>query len=107
MADQTGVNTHRATQRGYAKGELIEEGQMVPAGVAVSDNWMESLTPKEARLARATEQALDPHPDDVNIAALKGDALTAYAATMNINRDGLSDKDLRAAVTAKREVNAQ
>jgi hypothetical protein len=104
---ETGNQTHRATERGYAKGELIEPGQFVPAGVAVSEKWMESLTPREANLQRATEEALDPQPGDVDVDALKGAALTAYAATLSINREGLSDADLRAAVRAKREINAQ
>lgn len=105
--EKTGPNTHRATQRGYADGQLIEPGQFVPAGVAVSDEWMESLTKREAKLQRATDQALDPHPEDVDVSKLKGDALTGYAASLNINRDKLSDADLRKAVAAKREVNAQ
>lgn len=100
------MGTYRATERGYINGQLIEPGQTFTAD-SFDGKWAESLDKREARLARAAEQALDPHPDDVNISALKGDALTAYAATLNINRDGLSDKDLRAAVAAKREVNAQ
>lgn len=98
--------TYRATERGYINGQLIEPGQTFTAE-SFDGSWAESLDKREAMLAAASEQALDPHPDDVNVAALKGDALTAYAAGLSINRGELSDKDLRAAVTAKREVNAQ
>jgi hypothetical protein len=51
MADakKTGSDTHRATQRGYAvdqktgAGVLVEEGELVPAGIPVSENWMEPV----------------------------------------------------------------
>jgi hypothetical protein len=97
--------TFRATERGYRKGVIVEPGETFEA-TGFTGSWAEHLTKADARQARATEQALDPHPDDVNLTELKGDALTAYAATLNINRDGLNDKDLRAAVTAKRANDA-
>lgn len=37
----TRAGSHRATARGYAAGELIEEGQSVPADIPVSIEWME------------------------------------------------------------------
>lgn len=104
----TGADTHRATQRGYAipegatAGTLVEAGELVPAKVAVSDEWMERISGKEAELDRALEQALDPKPKDVNIEELKGQALTAHAASLDIDRGKLNDDDLRSAVRAKR-----
>lgn len=101
MADikQTGVNTHRATERGYAAGELIEPGRIVPAGVPVSKNWMEPLR-GEGRLARAMEEAQDPQPDDVDLTQLAKSALQALAADHGINVGGLSKEDLIAAIKA-------
>jgi hypothetical protein len=37
---KTGEGTHVATRRGYAGGELIEEGGAIPAGIAISEVWM-------------------------------------------------------------------
>ena len=98
----TKTNSHRAIERGYAGGDLVEPGELVPAGIPVSDEWMESVNKKEADLIRATQEALSPNEADVDLNALKGDALTAHAAGLHINRGDLSDKDLRAAVAAKR-----
>lgn len=100
---RTGANTHRAIERGYAKGQLIEPGQMVPAGVVVSDRWMESLTKKEARMAEAIEQALDPQPDDVEIQNLSREALEAMAAERGIDPKGLTKKLLVDAIKANRD----
>jgi hypothetical protein len=98
----TSASSHRATQRGYAGGDIIEPGDLVPAGTPVSTEWMEPLSKKEGALARAMDEALSPNDADVNVEELSGDALTAYAAGLSINRAKLNDKDLRAAVTAKR-----
>lgn len=97
----TTANSHRATERGYAT-DIIEPGEMVPAGIPVSTEWMEPVNKKEAEMTRALDEALDPSDADVNVEELSGDALTGYAAGLSINRGKLSDKDLRAAVTAKR-----
>jgi len=63
-AKKTGVNSHRATQRGYAfdakskSGLLVEEGDFVPAGQVVSDAWMEEAEDeKPARAAKTAEEA--------------------------------------------------
>jgi len=98
----TKANSHRATERGYAGGEIIEPGDLVPAGTPISDLWMEPLSKKEGEVARAMDEALSPNDADVNVEDLSGDALTGYAASLSINRGKLNDKDLRAAVTAKR-----
>lgn len=52
----TGKGTHRATARGYADGELIEVGAAVPAGVAISGEWMmegEAVVEPEPEIAEA------------------------------------------------------
>lgn len=96
----TGNGTHRATQRGYAGGEIIEEGRLVPPGTPVSDKWMERVKKGGEELARAVEEAQDPQPDDIDLEQLEGDALTAHAAQFGINRGRLNDKNLRTAVRA-------
>lgn len=111
--ERTKPNSHRATQRGYAipeggAGELVEEGQTVPANVAVSDEWMEAVggkrtTAAEREMARATEEALNPQPDDIDLEQVSGDALTAHALQFGINRGKLADDKLRAAVRAARD----
>jgi hypothetical protein len=100
--DITEAGSHRATMRGYAFGDLVEPGELVPAGVPVSTEWMEPVKGSK-ELARAVEQALDPTPDDVDLNTLKGAALKAYAATLNITPGNLSDAELRVAITAKRQ----
>lgn len=98
----TGINTHKANQRGYADGMLIEAGEFVPADVPVSAEWMEPVSKKQAAQDRGIEEALSADDADVDVEALKGDALTAYAASLHINRGEQTDKQLRASVTAKR-----
>lgn len=98
----TTTNSHRATERGYDGVEIVEAGEMVTAGIPVSAEWMEPVNKREAELTRALDEALDPNDADVNVEELSGDALTGYAAGLSINRGKLNDKDLRAAVTAKR-----
>lgn len=44
MASKTTENSHRATQRGYADGRIIERGEFVPAGITTSDVWMVSAS---------------------------------------------------------------
>lgn len=105
----TGANTHRATQRGYAipenteAGILVEEGEIVPADVAVSDEWMEPIAAKDRRLARAVEEAQDESPKDADLTALSKSALQAMAAERGINVKGLSSEDLITAIRAERE----
>lgn len=102
MADvkNTGAGTHRATMRGYAGGEIIEEGKLVPAGVPVSDNWMERVKKGDEKLARAIEEATDPSPDDVDLTQLSKAALEAMGAERGINPKGLSKADLITAINA-------
>jgi hypothetical protein len=42
---RTGVDTHRATRRGYANGVLTEEGEAIPAGMPLG-SWMEAGKPR-------------------------------------------------------------
>lgn len=104
-APKTGDNTHVANQRGYALGQLIEDGELVPAGVIVSDVWMDKIKGNK-ELAAAVEEALDPHPKDVDMTALSKPALEAMAAERGINVAGLSKADLITAIAAAREKDA-
>ncbi|ODP39259.1 hypothetical protein [Sphingomonas turrisvirgatae] len=99
MAKETAVNSHRASQRGYANGLLIEEGEYVPAGVPVSETWMEKVG-KDDPLQRAVEEALDPQPGDVDLTRLSKAALEAKATEHGINPAGLSKDDLITAIKA-------
>lgn len=96
---ETKAGSHRATQRGYAGGELIETGDLVPAGFPVSEEWMEPIK-GSGRLAEAVEEALDPLPGDVDLHQLGKPALEAMAAERGINVGGLSKTDLITAITA-------
>lgn len=111
--DLTGDNTHRATQRGYAipqtdppearAGVLVEEGEVVPADVPVSDTWMEPIKKADRKLARAVEEAQDESPKDTDLTALSKPALEAMAAERGINVKGLSKDELITAIRAERE----
>lgn len=100
--NETGVNTHRATQRGYAKGMLIEPEDFVPDGVTISDAWMEEVE-GSAKRARAVREAQADHPGDPNLEALSKAALEAMAAERGVNTAGLSKDDLIVAIRAERE----
>lgn len=108
-AAKTGTNTHRATMRGYAiqvgegSGVLVEEGEIVPPNVPVSDEWMEKLDKGEAKVAGAVAEAQDENPKDVDLTALSKSALEAMAAERGINVKGLSKDDLITAIKAERE----
>jgi hypothetical protein len=114
MADvkKTGSETHRATQRGYAvdpktnAGVLVEEGEMVPANIPVSENWMEPVKKSERALAGAIDEANDPHPKDADLTQVGMAGLQAMAAERGINSQGLSKKDLIAAIKAHVEKDA-
>jgi hypothetical protein len=62
MPEITGENTHRATQRGYAAGFVVEEGQAVPAGVTVG-SWMEKGKPHPPVDLKQPGRRLTPNPD--------------------------------------------
>lgn len=113
MADaKTGPNTHRATERGYAvdpdsnAGVLVEEGEMVPAGIPVSETWMKPVKKGDRALAQAVGEALDPHPKDVDLTKLNLAALQALAAERGINPGSLSKKELVTAIKAAAENDA-
>lgn len=95
----TGSNTHRATERGYAFGQLIEPGGFLPANVPVSENWMEQADEKPA-LAKAIEEAMDPQQGDIDLTQLSKAALEAMAADHGINPGSLSKADLITAIKA-------
>lgn len=99
MADKlTKVGEYRATERGYAGGELIEEGVLVPAGAPLG-SWMRKADGSPA-LERAMDEALDPTPGDVDLTALSKPALEVMASDKGINVRGLSKDDLITAIKA-------
>lgn len=107
MAKETGANTHRATTSGYAKtGKdktgfvLVPAGEFVPAGNVVSEEWMEEVSKKDAKVIRAAQEAEDPQPGDVDLTQLSEPALQALAAERGVNVKGLNKKDLIAAIKA-------
>lgn len=99
---KTTATSHRATERGYAAGELVEAGDLVPAGTPVG-SWMEPIAKAEQATARAVEEAQDPHNRDVDLTALSKPALEAMAAERGINVKGLSKDDLITAIKAEAE----
>jgi hypothetical protein len=108
MSKKTGADTHRATQRGYAvdtttgAGVLVEAGELVPANIPVSDEWMERVK-GDRELAAAIAEGQDPLPKDVDLTQLSKPALEAMAAERGINPKGLSKDDLITAIKAADE----
>lgn len=94
----TGANTHVATDRGYAD-TIIEAGEMVPAGIPVSKEWMEPVG-KDGALLAATQAALDPLPDDPDLTKVSKQGLEAMATERGIPVAGLSKEDLITAIKA-------
>lgn len=52
--EMTGVNSHIATQRGYAARRIIEPGEFVPHGIAVAEEWMAENPEYDPNAAEAT-----------------------------------------------------
>lgn len=104
MAEKlTKAGSHRATERGYAGGELIEPGKLVPADVPVG-SWMKR-TDGNSDLERAIDEAQDPQPGDVDLMQLSKAALEAMGADHGINPRGLSKDDLITAIKAANDKN--
>lgn len=101
-AKVTTAISHRATERGYAGGELVEPGALVPAGTPVG-SWMEPIKKSDQALARAVEEAQDPFNRDVDLTQVGLPGLKAMAAERGINVKGLSEADLIAAIKAEAE----
>jgi hypothetical protein len=100
-AAKTGAGTHRATERGYAGGEVIEPNQMVPPGTPVSENWMAKVKKGGEDLALAVEEAQSPRNDDPDLTTLSKQALEALAVDHGITKPGnLSKQDLITAIRA-------
>lgn len=105
---KTGDATHRATQRGYAMvkgaGILVEDGQLVPKGQAISDEWMERVKGTSSPAAKAVEDAQAPRKDDPDLTQLSKPALEALATERGVTQvKGLSKEDLIAAIQASDE----
>lgn len=113
---KTGSDTHKAIQRGYAidpdskAGVVIEEGEIVPAGQPVSDQWMEAISKKKekgapsAALAAALEEVTADRKDDPDLTQLDEPALQAMAVLMGVTRvKGLDKDDLITVINAVKE----
>ncbi len=96
---KTGSNTHQATERGYAFGQLIEARDIIPAGVPISTEWMKRID-GNPELERAVNEALDPQSGDVDLTQLSKAALQAKAVEHGINPGKLSEADLITAIKA-------
>lgn len=105
-AAETGAHTHKAIERGYAKGQLVEIGEFVPEGVTVSDVWMEKLSKEEARDLQVSNEATDPKPKDADLTQLTLPALQAMAAERGVNVKGLNKEKLIDAINAARATDA-
>jgi hypothetical protein len=109
--DRTGINTHRAIMRGYAvpdeadgAGVLVEVGEIVPAKVPVSDEWMEKIKGSKAEREAAAAEAQQPLKDDPALEELSKPALEALATEAGVTSvKGLSKDDLIAAIRAQRD----
>lgn len=100
----TEANSHRATERGYGMGQLIEPGCIVPAGVPVSESWMDEIEPKDRKLAAAVEDAQKRSKDDPDLTKLSKPALEALATERGVTDvSGLTRENLIAAIKAAAE----
>lgn len=106
---KTGSDTHVATARGYAvdtktgAGVLVEAGDLVPAGIPVSNEWMKPVKKSDRALAGALEEGMGPQRKPVDLTQLNLSTLQTLAADRGINPGSLSKKDLILAITAADE----
>lgn len=108
---RTKANSHRATMRGYAvpddangAGVLVEAGEIVPADVPVSDEWMTKIKKSDVALEDAVAETLQPLKDDPALEELSKPALEALATEAGVTSvKGLSKDDLIAAIKAQRD----
>jgi hypothetical protein len=106
---RTKLNSHRATARGYAvpdnalgAGVLVEEGEIVPANVPVSDSWMAKV--KKGAVEDAAAEAQQALKDDPDLTQLSKPALEALATEAGVTSvKGLSKDDLITAINAQRD----
>jgi len=98
----TKADSHRATERGYAGGAVIEPGELVPPDTPVG-SWMERVDGKTDALDEAVQAALDPQPGDIDLTQLGKAALQAMAAERDIPTAGLSKEDLITAIKAHKD----
>lgn len=108
---RTKANSHRATMRGYAvpddsqgAGVLVEDGEIVPANVPVSDEWMVKIKGKSSAVEDAVAEAQQPLKDDPDLTQLSKQALEVLATEAGVTSvAGLSKGDLIAAINAQRD----
>lgn len=101
---ETKHGSHKAIARGYAGGNIIEAGQIVPPDVPVSDEWMEPVKGKSTAAERAIEDVSKDRKDDPDLTSLSKAALEAMAVERGVTSvKGLSKDDLIAAIQASDE----
>jgi hypothetical protein len=101
---KTGAGTHRATQRGYAAGQLIEEGDAVPEGIAVSEVWMEKVKGSDKGMAERFDEVQDSKKDDPALDSLSIAALQLRATEAGVTDvTGLKKADLISLINAERD----
>lgn len=96
------MGSYRAKERGYIRGELKEPGEIFSAE-NFTGKWAEPLNKTEAKVARASEEALSQQPDDVEIQNLAPEALQAMCAERGIDPKGLNKKQMVNAIKAARD----
>lgn len=96
---------YRATQRGYAGGSIIDPPSLVPAGVVISDEWMEKVGKgDDTPVQRAVDDAQAQRKDDPALEELSKPALEALATKAGVTSvKGLSKEDLITAIRASDE----
>lgn len=108
---RTKLNSHRAIARGYAvadgsqgAGVLVEDGEIVPADVPVSEEWMVKVKKGSHAVEDAVAEAQQPLKDDPDLTQLSKSALEVLATEAGVTSvKGLSKDDLIAAINAQRD----
>lgn len=83
----------------YTAGIWTKPGDVFVTDAEPNDNWTE-VKPKDAHAIQASTEKVSP---DVPLENQSLDALRALALTKNVNPDGMSKKDLIAAIKAANE----
>lgn len=108
---RTKANSHRAIARGHAvpdgadgAGTLLEDGDIVPANVPISDEWMTKIKGGSEAVEDAVAEAQQALKDDPDLTQLSKPALEALATEAGVTSvKGLSKDDLITAIKAERD----
>lgn len=102
-APKAKAGQYRAIERGYAGGNIIEAGDLVPAETPVGD-WMEKIKGTDDKLAQAVEDIQADRKDDPDLSGIGLAGLQAMAVERGVTDvKGLSKKDLITAIQATKE----